>query len=134
MKRTIEFKGKKNIPIQTTGEEKTHYTVALTVSLTGEKLPCFLIWPGKGAHKGDGLPDNVYCGFREKAWMDHVLMKQWITDILKKRERRIAPGKKGLLILDNFSAHVSTEVKKRLKNAISKSCTCLQIALPNYNR
>jgi len=45
--------------------------------------------------------------------MNKNLMLKWLDTILMKRKRKIELGKKGLLILDNMSAHVNEDVKKR---------------------
>jgi hypothetical protein len=47
--------------------------------------------------------------------MDTEIMKQWISLVIKHRERKIAPGKKGLLLIDRNTVHTSSEISKLLK-------------------
>ena len=112
---TIEFIGTKSIPIKTTGSQKTAYTVILAASYAGEKLPAVLIWPSKGKRNiNSPLPDNLYMEYREKSWVDKEIMLKWVSKVLHKRKRNIVDGKKGLLILDGFKAHLHPEVRERI--------------------
>ena len=113
---TIEKKGAKTVALKGTGSEKEHYTIALTVSLTGKRFPLLLILPGKGKKKlGINIPDNVYVEYRDKSWMDTNIMKKWITHIIKPRQRKLQEGKRGLILLDRFRAHTDEDVEKELK-------------------
>ena len=115
---TIDTVGVEQVRIRTTGSEKTAYTVVLAATFTGEKLPLMFIWPSQGKRNVQGpLPDNVYLEHREISWMDTGMMLKWIKKILCKRTRKIAPGKKGLLLLDGFAAHLSKEVTETIKAA-----------------
>lgn len=112
---TIDSVGSKRVLIKSSGSEKESYTVVLAVSLQGEKLPASLIFKGKGTRNSKlHPPDNLYLLYDEnKSWMNKNLMLKWLDTILMKRKRKIELGKKGLLILDNMSAHVNEDVKKR---------------------
>ena len=45
--------------------------------------------------------------------MNNKLMIKWLDTIIAKRKRKIAQGKKGLLILDNMPAHTCPNVRER---------------------
>ena len=51
--KTINEKGAKSVLIRTTGNEKRHYMVVLTVSANGDVLPPMIIFKGKQALKFD---------------------------------------------------------------------------------
>jgi hypothetical protein len=108
---TLEGKGARRVAIRSTGQEKTNYTMALTVSLTGEKLRSVLIWPGTGeARKKCVVPDNTFIYYREKSWMNKILMLKWVNDVVAKRTRKLKQGKRGLVIVDGVSFHKDKEV------------------------
>jgi hypothetical protein len=74
-----------------------------------------MIWPSQGKKQvNNPLPDNLYLHYREKSWVDKEVMKKWISSVLQKRTRKIEPGKKGLLILDGFRAHLHSEVREAI--------------------
>jgi hypothetical protein len=116
---TLEKKGAKTVPIAATGSEKTNYTVALSCSLTGEKLRATLIWPGIGTRaKKQDLPDNLYLYYRVKSWMNTELLLKWVKDVLEKRTRKIKEGKKGLLIVDGVSFHHDPKVRNLISTEL----------------
>ena len=63
--------------LHTTGSEKCHLTVFLTVTASGEVLPPFVIFKGKQQLKLT-YPDGVVVCVREKGWMSEQLMQQYI--------------------------------------------------------
>jgi hypothetical protein len=108
---TLERKGVTSVPLATTGEEKTSYTLALSVTLNGEKLRSVLIWPGTGTKsKKIPIPDNLFLYYREKSWMNKKLLIQWVKDVLAKRKRKLK-GKRGSFLIDGVSFHKDKEVR-----------------------
>lgn len=92
---------------------KERVTVLVTASMTGEKLPLFVI--GKYANprcfKGvKKLP--VSYDSNTKAWMTSVLFEKWLRNLefrMRKEERKIA------LVLDNCSSHPDINGLKHVK-------------------
>ena len=107
--RIIDKKGKKSITVRTTGSEKRHLTVTLCVTHEGEVLPGLVIFKGK--RPLDITVVDVFIRTQSKAWMDEGMMLQWIDLVWEPATE----GKRALLVLDSFSAHVTNAVKKRLK-------------------
>jgi DDE superfamily endonuclease len=71
--------------------------VILGASMTGEKLPLFLIFKGKNNSLGHiirelnkkiGLPDQMRYGVQDWAWMDEILMLERIEKVWKPATQR----------------------------------------------
>ena len=71
--RTIDIKGQKSVLIHTTGCEKRHFTVTLTITASVEMLQLFVIFKGKRKLKPTH-PSGVVVAVQEKGWMDEPLM------------------------------------------------------------
>ena len=100
--KTINEKGVKSVLIRTTGNEKRHFTVVLTVSANGDVLPPMIIFKGRWALKFD-FPKDWIVTVQEKGWMDGELMLRWIRDIyLKFTKKGIS-----LLVLDSLFVYKS---------------------------
>ena len=78
--RTIDIKGQKSVLIRTTGCEKHHFTVTLTVTASGEMLQLFMIFKGKWKLKPTHS-SGVVVAVQEKGWMDEPLMLQYIKEL-----------------------------------------------------
>ena len=107
--RILEQRGKKSIIVRTTGSEKRHLTVTLCVLHDGDVLPALAIFKGKRPLQIRA--QDVFVRTQEKAWMDENLMLDWIDLVWEPATER----KRALLVLDSFSAHITNDVKKRLK-------------------
>ena len=84
-------------------EDVERVTVLVTASMTGEKLPLFVI--GKYANprcfKGvKKLP--VSYDSNTKAWMTSVLFEKWLRNLDFRMQKE---GRKIALVLDNCSSH-----------------------------
>jgi len=67
---TVDVKGAKTIMINTSGNEKTRYTVVLVCCADGTKLPPLLIFKRKTLPKGV-IPCGIYVMFILKdGWME----------------------------------------------------------------
>lgn len=99
------------------GQIKDNLTVALAVSYTGIKLPAFIIFPDKGIKKLKiNVPENIRKYHRpEGSYMDRKAMGEWINKVINPYSRKLAPNKKGLLLLDNFSGHLSPELQQAIE-------------------
>lgn len=107
--RVLDRKGKKSIIVQTAGSQKRHLTVTLCVLHDADVLPALAIFKGK---RPLGIrAQNVFVCTQPKAWMDDDIMMTWIGLVWEPATE----GRHALLVLDSFSAHVTNNVKKRLK-------------------
>ena len=106
----MDVKGAKTIMINTSGIEKTRYTVVLACCADGTKLPPLLICKRKTLLK-DVIPHGIYVHVHCKGWMDGEGMKLWLEKVWSKR-----PGgplkKPSLIVCDQFKAHVRDSTKR----------------------
>ena len=116
--KSIDKVGVKQCVIRSTGAEKRHLTVVLTVTADGNMLPPLIIF--KGCPTGKIIEMELLEGMvavrQEKGWMDtkvmHVyLEKIWYPYVLKVGGEAV----KSLLVWDSFSAHLTAEVEESLR-------------------
>ena len=104
-------RGEKDISMKTTGGEKKRYTAVLAVSASGEFLPTMTIFKGKRDPKDVQIPQGWVVCSNDKAWMREDIMIRWIKEILCPYTQR----RPALLVMDSFSAHVTTKVQAELE-------------------
>lgn len=118
---TIEFTGKKNVEIITSGSEKYRISVILAVTGDGYKLPPFIIIKGE---EGKRIEKNlqkfpfmqrremyVYC--QKEGWCTTQIFSYWLKEVYLPYQKFI--WENCLLILDNSTTHNSKESLKILK-------------------
>jgi transposase-like protein len=114
MGRTVEFKGTQSINIRTTGHEKSSFTVVLSCTATGKKLPPMVVFKRKTAIK-EKIPSGIVVHQNEKGWMDNDVMDLWLTRCYTMRPGGFFRQSKSLLVLDSMRAHISDISKERIK-------------------
>ena len=112
----------------TTGSEKRHLTVTLCVTFEGDVLPALAVFKGK--RPLDIRAQDVFVRTQEKAWMDEDMMLEWIDLVWEPATE----GKCTLLVLDSFSAHITNDVKKRLKQINTVPLRSQEAAQAKYSR
>ena len=102
--RTVNEKGAKTVLVNTTGHEKSRFTVVLACMADGTKLKPMVIFKRKNLPK-ENFPPGVLVHCHPKGWMDEAGMKLWVEKVWRSR-----PGgllrKKSLLVWDSFQAHL----------------------------
>lgn len=104
------------------------------VSGDGHQFPPFLIWKGSTGRSGrilvhmkkvaaqqqitlegsfEGFPLSSFYSVQPKAWMDSVRMLEWIEKVWKPWTAT-KNGKPTLLVMDEFSAHMTTAVRNAI--------------------
>ena len=83
--KTVDIKGTKTVKVRTTGSEKRHATLVLTVTVSGEILPPMVIFKGKRTLILD-VPTGFVVAVQEKGWMDQELMTVYINEIHQTQE------------------------------------------------
>ena len=120
--RTIEKTGAKDLLVRTTGADKRHLTVVLTVTADGKMPPPMIIF--KGIAQQVHPPPGVVVTIQEKGWMNQELMHVYIEQIWRPFMEKVADEmempKGSLLILDSFSAHKTTEIMDAFQEADTK--------------
>nr|XP_002740528.1 PREDICTED: pogo transposable element with ZNF domain-like [Saccoglossus kowalevskii] len=99
------------VSIRSTGAEKRHLTVILTVLANGTVLPPMIIF--KGVRKLNlNVPKDMVVEVQKKGWCDTELMKIW--------HRRIwlpyTKGRQSLIIFDSFRGHLKDSVTNQLQS------------------
>lgn len=111
---TIDFKGKKEIEIETSGRDHYRITLILTVAADGTKLPPIVIVKGEEGEiienhlrKLDVKNNNllVYC--QRRGWCTNLFFIEWIKLVLLSYQRSIQ--EKCLVVLDKASSHISND-------------------------
>jgi hypothetical protein len=107
---TLNRRGGRTVSVLGTGSSG-RATVLLGVSLTGEKLPPFIVFAGKRSGRvirevtGDvlarGFPAEVVMSVQAKAWMDEELMLEWIDRVWNPWIMTRNPNY-SILIMDSF--------------------------------
>lgn len=103
--KTIDQVGVKSCVIRSTGAEKRHITVVLTVAADSTMLPPMIIFKGKRRLKLSA-PEGVLVCVQAKAWMDEDLMKEYLKHIWQPYVEETAdrlglPDHSALLTLDS---------------------------------
>ena len=117
--KTIDKVGAKSCIIRSTGAEKRHVTVVLTVTADGSMLPHMVIFKGK-CKLNLTAPQGVLLCVQEKAWMDEILMHEYLDHIWQlyvttKTEELGLPDYNALLTLDSFRAHTTTAIMEKME-------------------
>ncbi len=88
--KTLEFRTTKRVRAISTGKDRDSTTVLLGGTLSGKKLPAFIIPEGTGKKKVKTLiPDNIYVYYRQEgSWIDREGMKYWIRNVLTPFSRK----------------------------------------------
>ena len=119
--RTVEHTGTQTVPIRTTGNEKTSFTVVLGVSSNGQKLRPMVIFKRKTLPT-DKFPNGIKVAVNSKGWMDGDLMQTWLMEVYGGTPDRFFRQLPGLLILDSMRAHRTERVKdivEKLKSQLA---------------
>lgn len=111
--RTVEVKGKDDISIASTGNEKTNFTVVLGILADGSKLPPMLIFKRKTLPKGN-FP-GVIIKANPTGWMNSDLMKEWIDEIWLRRANPAVKSEESVLVLDSARCHLTDNVKAEIQ-------------------
>ena len=111
--------GSKECIVRTSGCEKKHVTIVLSVTADGKMLPPMIIFKGKTTKTIEKLrvPNRFIVKNQAKAWMDEELMHVWLEYIwLKHTKLKLQKlgFENSLLTFDAFSAHKTDEVEAKL--------------------
>jgi hypothetical protein len=94
-------------------------TAILTVTKSGYRLNLYVIFKGVRSPRSrigrvfSTMPPDAVYSVQSKAWTDLIEMLRYINTILVPYLTSF-PGERCLLILDNFSVHLTMEVRRKL--------------------
>lgn len=109
--RTISILGEQTTAINTTGKMKKRITAVLTITSSGEMLPCMVILKGLKKVLKIPIPSNIILRAAYKGSMTENLMIDWIDSVLEPYAKS-----KSLLVLDDFASHKTDQVKEKLRD------------------
>lgn len=110
---TVAKTGAKDIPLKTTGHEKTRVSVCLTMKADGTKMKPFIVFIG-AKREAKALDEEFkrHCRVASTAngWMNEELTLRYIEEILG----RFAFGRR-LLVWDSYECHITDSVNTKLR-------------------
>lgn len=113
VQKTIRIKGDTNSKINVNGDNKSGFTLILTISAAGKFLTPIMVAKGKTERslKKFELDDQIIGTFSNNGWTNKGIMKIALKEIYK-----VTNGVKSVLLLDQFTAHVDDFIKNEAKN------------------
>ena len=115
VRRTINIRGARNIPLQTTGSGSSA-TVVLAVTMNGIKLKPLIIFKGSPSgrivREFQNYPSGANYACQKRNWIDIAVMNEWIDSIWKKEIIGATPS---YLLWDVFAVHKMSAVIGKLE-------------------
>lgn len=116
---TVDKTGSKDVSLKTTGHEKVRVSVCLAAKGDGTKLKPFVVFAGtkrdsKSLHEEYKRRCSV--ASNTNGWMNEELTLRWINEIVG-----TFAFSKRLLAWDSYEAHMTKDVKLRLKDINTES-------------
>ena len=117
--KSLVQKSQKSVTIRTSGSEKRHVTVVLTVAADGFMLPPMIIFWGKTNQtiKDIEALEGFVIVTQEKAWMNESLIFIWFDQAWKsyaEKKQKELDFNRSLMVYDAFKAHTTDEMKAAL--------------------
>ena len=110
---TVAVKGSKTINVSSTGHEKDRFTVMLSCTADGRKLPPYVVFKRKTMPK-EKLPNGVIVRVHPKGWMNEELVDDWLRCVWGRRVAGLT-RRRSLLVLDAFRCHKTEGVKETMR-------------------
>jgi transposase-like protein len=119
-KTTLDPVGSKTVHVRSSKNASMRVTVAVTVTSSGDMLPPMFVFKGapggriqrESATYGDGAIYSV----QQKAWMDEVIMTQWIEKVLSPFCETKPVGIEPILFLDSYRCHMMGTIVKKIQD------------------
>ncbi|KAF4794406.1 pogo transposable element with KRAB domain-like protein [Turdus rufiventris] len=108
--KTVERTGTATVPVRTTGNEKTSFTVVLSVLSNGQKLPPMVIFKRETLPE-ETFPAGIIVEVNPKGRMDEEIMKNWLAEVYVQRPDGFFHASPALLVYDSMRAHKTKSVK-----------------------
>ena len=114
--KSLVQKSQKSVTIRTSGSEKRHVTVVLTVAADGFMLPPMIIFWGKTNQtiKDIEALEGFVIVTQEKAWMNESLIFIWFDQAWKsyaEKKQKELDFNRSLMVYDAFKAHTTDDLK-----------------------
>lgn len=118
---TVNKKSAREVRIRGTKGGKKLVTYVVSCTAAGQVLKPIVIFQGKTKRcikKMKERASDIAVTYQAKAWMDHVVMRKWVKEILIPHTK----GRHCLLLFDSFRAHLTDEVLGSLAKAHKGYC------------
>ncbi|WKX88744.1 hypothetical protein Q1695_008401 [Nippostrongylus brasiliensis] len=102
--RTVEKVGSDAVKIDSTGHEKSNFTVVLSVTAAGEKLRPLIIFEKKRLVPKEDFPPKVVVKASAKGWMNQDIMEMLLDEVWNRREHYNSDPSQSLLIFCQVSS------------------------------
>ena len=109
---TLAERGTQSIEVVTSGNEKSRFTVCLTITADGRMLPAYILFKNLVKVPKVNCPDNVVINVNKSGTMNEFLICGYLQKILKTE----VSGKECVLLMDEFKAHFTTDVSNEMKS------------------
>ena len=110
---TIDFKGTREVPVKTTGNEKLRFTVVLGYIAAREKLLPVVIFKLKKKLKGRFSRDIVVAAVPSGTMTGNLMIFTYIPQTIRARPNRFFKSK-GIIFVDAHHSHIRSDVIKAL--------------------
>ena len=94
------------------GSGREYITVHCAGSVSGERLPPFILYKGKNLYKRwteEGPPGALY-GTSESGWMDVSVFLAWFTELFVRAVAHLTETAPVMLLLDGHHSHISLDL------------------------
>ena len=119
---TLSRRGERSINLKNTGSSY-RATVILGVTLSGEKLPPYVIFKGKPngriirSFSSEIFPSNIFYDVQDKAWVDEPTFLKWISSVWTPFSRSKGSS---YLVMDEFKVHLMLSCIKKIQESRSE--------------
>ena len=122
-KSVIDSVGNKSVKIKTTPGTKKRFTVAVTVTASGKKLPEVVVFKGKPGKRIAWEVENFQVQYgingiyavQENAWMDEAVMCLWVQEVLQPYLAKAPPNVHPLILLDSYWCHMMVPIVQAIE-------------------
>ena len=108
---TVEHVGARSVPLRTTGNEKSRFTVVLAAMADGWKLKPLVVLKGVRPIAELARISGVVVAYSRNGWMNEQLTKDWVMRV----SSSFSFGKR-ILVWDAYKCHIMDSVKSIIKH------------------
>ena len=124
---TIARRGSRSVPVQTTGHEKSRFTVVLSAMADGRKLKPYIIFKGVRPIPELKQVQGVVVALSKNGWMNENLTKDWVN-----RVWGTLGFQRRLLVWDAYKCHLTESVKTLVNNGCKTDISLIPEGLTKY--
>jgi DDE superfamily endonuclease len=124
-KTTLDECGTRTVNVRTSTGSTLRITAAVGVTAAGGKLPLMIVYKGNPngriAHEfmdaTKGYPQDCFYACQDSAWMDEMVMLQWVDNVLRNPYvETVPPDVVPLLFLDLYKCHLMSSIVTKIQD------------------